>query len=214
MANYYELLNLQPTATVAEIKEAYLRERARLAGESDDNKPQEQLKELDTAYAVLVDPNQRAAYDRTLNIGAQSQALVLTQTPLPATVVTPQVPTPQQACPHCGALNPIKATICAECGKQISRPCPQCGQQVIMGQTVCSRCNTFIPEYDQQRFADAIATEQQVQQERREAQSRYDTMLAADHARINFGIIFWGVALFLCMALMLFAVVLMYNWAR
>jgi ribosomal protein L40E len=214
MANYYELLNLQPIATVAEIKEAYLRERARLASESDDDKAQEQLKELDTAYAVLVDPNQRAAYDRTLNIGTQSQALVLTQAPLPATVVTPQVPMPQQACPHCGALNPIKATICAECGKQISRPCPQCGQQVIMGQTVCSRCNTFLPEYDQQRFADAIATEQQVQEERREAQSRYDTMLVADHARINLGIIFWGVALFLCMALMLFAVVLMYNWAR
>lgn len=215
MANYYETLNLHPTATPAEIKEAYLRERARVTSETnDENQAQQQLKDLDDAYAVLVDPTQRMAYDRTLNIGTLNQALVLSQSPLPATIITPQVPIPQQACPHCGALNPIKATMCLTCGKQISRPCPNCGQQILLNQTVCPRCNTFIIEYDKQRFADAKATEQQVTEVRQEAQVRYDAMLDADRARISFGMVFWVVAFLLCFGLTLLGVILMYNSAR
>ncbi len=208
MAELYKTLNLLPTARPEEIRAAHARERERLLADNATDREEiaEQLLAVDEAYATLSDPNRRAAYDRSLGIGSAGGALVLATQP--TAVVAPQAPPApivQQACPQCGALNPIQATMCSECGKQVSRPCPTCGRPVVLGQTVCSRCNTFIPEYDQRRFAEGVAAEQRVQQVRIESDVRVQSLEATHRVQAVQGVIFWLVVLGLCIGLMALA---------
>lgn len=71
MNTYYTLLNIAPNATSDEIAAAYERQRERYSPEriaalGDDfaRVAAERTAELDRAYAVLSDPQRRAAYDR------------------------------------------------------------------------------------------------------------------------------------------------------
>jgi len=69
VASLYDLLGVPPDASVDEIHHAY-RERARAlhpdaAGDSADN--EEAMRELNEAWAILRDPDRRAAYDDTLD---------------------------------------------------------------------------------------------------------------------------------------------------
>lgn len=217
MTDYYQLLNLQPTATTSEIKTAYAHKRAKLSTSEAETEEQiaEQLSALDEAYAMLNDPNRRAAYDRSLHADSQAKALAIAEQP--SAIVAPHappVPIVQQACPHCGALNPIQATMCSECGEQVSRPCPNCGQPVILGQTVCTRCDTFVPEYDKRRFAEAVSTEQRVQQERRASEARVAALEVVHRANARWGALFWLVVVALCIGLTVLAVFLSNYFAQ
>jgi molecular chaperone DnaJ len=70
MANHYEILEVNPTASQSEIKQAY----RRLAKQHHpDHNPasssHEQITRINAAYEVLNDPSQRRFYDRTLGDG-------------------------------------------------------------------------------------------------------------------------------------------------
>ena len=71
--NYYDILEVSPTATLAEIKRSYHR-LARLH-HPDLNKEalDTHIKRLNRAYQTLRDPHKRAAYDEQL-AGVQRQA--------------------------------------------------------------------------------------------------------------------------------------------
>jgi len=77
--NYYDLLEVSPSATLAEIKRSYHR-LARLH-HPDLNKEalDIHIKRLNLAYQTLRDPHKRAAYDEQL-AGEQRQAALRLQT--------------------------------------------------------------------------------------------------------------------------------------
>ncbi len=210
MTNYYQILNLQPTATTTEIKAAYNRERARfLSNDEIDSEEQVavQLKAMEEAYATLVDPNQRTTYDRSLGPDISTRSLVVADQPTSIVLPeTPSAPIVQQPCPHCGELNPTQATMCGKCGGQLSRPCSQCGQAVLLGQTVCVRCNTIVPEYDQRRFAEAVVTEKRTGEERGASEIRVETLETTHTVNRKSGIIFWLVVFGLCIGLTMIAI--------
>ncbi len=216
MADLYQTLGVLPTAMPDEITTAYARERARLiaqeaAAEAGNPGAAGQLQALDEAYATLSDASRRAAYDRSAGGGSSPGALIVSTQP--NAIVVPQTPVPvvQQACPHCGALNPVQATMCSQCGQQVSRSCPNCGQPVLLNQTVCPRCNTVLKEYDLRRYAEAVVVEKYVNEDRSASEARVQAAEAVHRVRAVQGMFFWLVVCGTCVGLMVLAV-LAFNY--
>lgn len=205
MKNHYKLLNILTTATPEEIKEAYARTRAKwIASDLPEEEVSAALATLDEAYAILSDPGERTNYDRSISASADAaEPTALTLLERPATIVRPESLTPlvQQLCPYCDTPNPVQATMCLQCGKQISRPCPNCGQAVMLNQSVCSRCNTFVPEYDQRRMTQAMIVEQKTQAERTESEAKVQALESGHRVRAVQGVIFWVLVGMACIAL-------------
>lgn len=75
--NYYDILNVLPTATVEEIKQMY---RQQVREHHPDLHPgdraaEERIKLINSAWAVLSDGEQRGAYDRSLGRYATSGSI-------------------------------------------------------------------------------------------------------------------------------------------
>lgn len=194
MDNLYHILNLLPTASQDEIKDAYSSLHAQLMTSNlGDAELTSRLSELETAYAVLSDPNERSNYDRSLNSSSSNLQASITVLDQPATILRPEVTVPlvQRPCPYCGTPNPIQATMCGQCGQQISRPCPNCGHTVQLGQSVCPRCSTLLSEYDQRRLAQSLIVEHKTQTERLESESKVQALEAGHRVRATQGVVFW-----------------------
>ncbi|MGE5658448.1 MAG: J domain-containing protein [Actinomycetota bacterium] len=70
--NHYKLLEVAPTATQAEIKQAYRRLVKLFHPDSNSNTANhEQIIRINAAYEILGDPQQRQSYDRQLNYRSQ-----------------------------------------------------------------------------------------------------------------------------------------------
>ena len=69
--SYYDLLGVPPHATEMEIRSAYGRDVLKLQ-ESASDKVAQFRAALDAAFATLVDPTKRSAYDEALAAAAQS----------------------------------------------------------------------------------------------------------------------------------------------
>ncbi|NJM62276.1 MAG: DnaJ domain-containing protein [Oscillatoriales cyanobacterium RU_3_3] len=73
--NHYKTLNVTPTATQAEIKQAYRRLAKLLHPDSKNQRAgHEEIVRLNAAYEILGDPQQREFYDRQLSGDSQQQA--------------------------------------------------------------------------------------------------------------------------------------------
>ncbi len=67
MQNYYRILGVAPSATAAQIEQAYARERARLKRlAATDRAMKARLAELETGFDILGNPRRRMAYDLLL----------------------------------------------------------------------------------------------------------------------------------------------------
>lgn len=73
--DYYRTLGLGPEATAEEIRRAYRRLALEWHPDRNPGNPQaaERFVEISEAYAVLVDPAKRAAYDRARRLGAPAE---------------------------------------------------------------------------------------------------------------------------------------------
>ena len=216
MENFYQILGILPTASFEEIKEAYSRTRADLLSSNlDDSELSFKIESLESAYAILSDPGERANYDRSLTANANAgSSTALTLMERPGTILKPKSPTTpqvQQVCPYCGTPNPAQASVCLQCGQQMTRPCPSCGQAVMLTQSVCSRCNTFLPEYDQKRLAQALVVEQKTQSGRQESESKAQALEAHHRTRAAQGVLFWVIVGLGCVALTVIPIFI-YNY--
>jgi hypothetical protein len=210
--DYYEYLDIPATATLEEIKSAYLSKRAQLqSAEMDEPSRTEQLGLLDKAYAVLVEMAQDA--EIAFPVPEVTGSTALTLKGIAGDLALPQTPQtkPQRPCPHCGALNPIQATMCQVCGQQMARPCPACGQIISLIETVCPRCDAVIAEYDQRRFVEAEVIQKQVTDERRASRARVDALEAIHRLNAQLGVVFWVIVVMLCVGLTLITTFL-YNY--
>ena len=215
MENLYHVLGVLPTASLEEIKEAYLRVRAELATSGlDASEVLTKTKSLESAFAVLSDSGERANHDRSMTESANSSSsTALTLLERPGTILRPAAPTPQgqQICPYCGAPNPIQASVCLQCEQQMTRPCPNCGQAVMLTQSVCSRCNAFLPEYDQKRLAEALVAEQKTQSVRLKSEAKVQALEAHHRVRAVQGVFFWALVGLGCVSLTVIPI-LIYNY--
>lgn len=75
MNSYYELLGVPPNATEMEIRSAYGRDVLRLQEKASDSKVAQFRAALDGAFATLVDPAKRSAYDADLAAALQTNAV-------------------------------------------------------------------------------------------------------------------------------------------
>ncbi len=74
-SNHYNTLNVTPTATQGEIKQAYRRLAKLLHPDSKNQRAgHEEIVRLNAAYEILGDPQQREFYDRQLSRDSQQQA--------------------------------------------------------------------------------------------------------------------------------------------
>ncbi|MGH2473150.1 MAG: DnaJ domain-containing protein [Candidatus Limnocylindria bacterium] len=74
MNSYYELLGVPPNATELEIRSAYGRDVLRLQ-ETTSDKVSQFRAALDAAFATLVDPAKRSAYDAELAVAKENDAV-------------------------------------------------------------------------------------------------------------------------------------------
>ncbi len=85
MATHYDILEIQPTASQSDIKQAYRRlAKQHHPDRNPEGDSHEQITQINAAYEVLRDPSQRQFYDRTLGrrvpVGAGSADYATQQT--------------------------------------------------------------------------------------------------------------------------------------
>lgn len=200
----YQQLDIDPKASAEQITAAYLRERAKLyaVGDAADPEIATALDMLNEAYRILSDPTSRIVYDRSLGITPDSGTALVPARPMthPAPIVETLSESvgSQRECGNCGTLNPAEVMMCIVCGAQIGRPCPRCGHTIALNQPICDRCATPIAEYDRQRYGEATAIDQRIQQDRRAAEAHQQALEKVNSADSRNTTLFWILVVFGC----------------
>jgi hypothetical protein len=158
MPTYYEILQVSPTATVAEIEAAYETQCARVrrltnhTNPSAANKSRQGLQFLEQIHLTLTDLGRRAAYDASIDLKGSGDSTA--DSHAGSRSVVPSVPSPGQQqpadtwiCPQCQATIAIGKRFCNKCGQQLARECPQCGELVRITARFCQACGVNMEEY-------------------------------------------------------------------
>jgi hypothetical protein len=128
--NLYRLLYVQPEAPAEVIRASYRALMSALRAHPDLGGDTEVAARINHAYAVLSDPEQRAAYDRTLVRGAgrgERSRAAATATAAAAAAAAPSGAGSARAAPPAAASPP--SVVCAFCGQAALRrvsTCPRC----------------------------------------------------------------------------------------
>jgi len=164
MANYYEMVQVKPTATDKEIETAidarYNQWRALVTHHDDKVRDQanQAMRMLEQIRATLSDPAKRAVYDEAIGVRGATAGLVDPNAVLNVPrVVMPPPPPPRPpapkpatqetsasklwACQKCGEKNPEHTQFCYNCGAQLVRECPKCHKNTSLVATgFCGNC--------------------------------------------------------------------------
>ncbi len=195
MATYYDVLQVTPTATLAEIETAYEAQYnrwRRLVTHHDPdmvNRANQALQVLERLRVTLVDPAKRAAYDESIGLQGLVGGLAVLQArpqttrpapPPPRPRVEPQTPHNLGAgpsvnawvCPRCQTANAIHTRFCKQCGHKLGHECPQCGDLIEVAAQHCTRCGVDVERFVQQQQWEAEAQRRQQLQAEQEATKR------------------------------------------
>lgn len=123
--NFYRILQVQPEAPSEVIKASYRAMMTTLRAHPDHGGDHEAAAQLNAAYAVLSDPQRRAAYDKTLRRATTGPAT--TAKPAYAAAPDPQDWLVNHRCPFCGkpwaGTRPKVASHCHHCESPLT-PAP------------------------------------------------------------------------------------------
>lgn len=182
MPNYYELIELVPTATTPEIENAidarYNQWRALVTHHDPNvvNQANQAIQLLEKIRGILTDPAKRNDYDEAIGIkgvtaGLADPTALLTVPVLP---MTPPAPNPTHGavggagvvnawvCPKCAVANGIGTRFCKNCGTALGRECPNCGKTIEAAARFCPDCGVDV--------AKATLAKQIAEQEKRRAE--------------------------------------------
>jgi hypothetical protein len=162
MANYYGILKVQPTATIAEIQTAcedQYNQWRRLVTHHDPNianQASQALQMLETIRTTLTDPSKRAGYDAGIglsHVGELADPTAILQGMPPTPPSTERVSETAKdlhprvdvwLCPQCNTPSAVGMRFCKNCGQSIGEECPNCAKMVEVGAQFCPHCGTKI----------------------------------------------------------------------
>lgn len=171
--NPYQLLALKPLeADQAKIRAAYQLQVAALSRQNVEKDPtlwEEIQREVDEAFALLADSEQKAMLDAAIRRrGGESHPANPAGSAASGTAVT---------CRHCQRQNPANRRFCGGCGQSLWEKCPQCGAEASAEERFCGTCGADI-------VGGLAAKNQQCQQQFQEAlrlagEHRFDAAITA-----------------------------------
>lgn len=137
--NLYRILQVQPEAVPEVIKASYRALIGTLRAHPDLGGDHETAARLNAAYAVLSDPERRAAYDRSLRRGPRSAppAAARAAAPVPETAAALRGWREARRCPFCGTrwtALPRPAPRCTACDSPLTpAPSDAMGEAELLG---------------------------------------------------------------------------------
>jgi hypothetical protein len=183
MSTYYEILQIQPNSSNAEIQAAVdlqYNQWRRLVTIHDPkmvNQANQALQALETIRSTLTDPGKRSVYDAAIGVNdvvggildpnftgssfSTSQGLP-TDSSMHSTSNTPVVPskasrrTDAWVCPKCQTANKIGSQYCESCGTKISHKCPKCKKATEIGNAFCPYCGADKKAVFQKKLDDEV----------------------------------------------------------
>lgn len=164
MPTYYEVLKLEPSASVKAIETAIddLYDQYRRLVNHHDPEVVEQanraLRHLEDIRLTLTNPEKRAIYDQSLSFGGLADPAALLQAAgAGAGITTP--PAVKSAardsdaeekpwrCGNCGKVNREGSKRCSNCQNVLARDCPNgCGGVVLIDERYCSNCGVNVED--------------------------------------------------------------------
>ena len=192
MENYYEVLDLSPEAESEEIRAAcetqYNEWRQRVVHHDPKivEKANANLRRIEEARAILLDPDKRAQYDARLGmgtIGGLGDPLKQPEAPTPAPGMGAkgrQVSTPTAekrfdawVCEKCQTVNPVGTRFCGSCGAKLAEACPECDALVKVNATFCPNCGIDVREAREKReIEEREAEARRIREEQRRAKRK------------------------------------------
>lgn len=215
VASYYEVLQVLPTATGAEIEAAYEQQYnhwRRLVTHHDPamvEQANQALRALEKVRATLTDPAKREVYDAGLGLrgpvgGLADPAAALSATPRftppPARPTQPTAeskPLDAWLCPQCGAISLMGTRFCKGCGHSIGRDCPQCSQLIEATAQFCAHCGADVQKVESQRQqvrSKIESLKRQLEELRANLPSKdsLDIKISPETARVGLSLIYGG----------------------
>ncbi|MAU09042.1 MAG: hypothetical protein CL607_04410 [Anaerolineaceae bacterium] len=181
--NYYEVLQVDQTAGMNEIEEAYRREYNKWSKLINHHDPDMQdsarknLRLIEAAKTTLLDASKRSEHDSALASGLYDESAKPNLTAVAGMpVMTP--PPPQKSskkesptlknaweCTDCDTVNSPGTMYCISCGTQLGKNCPECGHTLPVSAEFCTNCGVNFQQREWEIEQDQIAAEKAARQQ-------------------------------------------------
>lgn len=181
--NYYEVLQVDQTAGMNEIEEAYRREYNKWSKLINHHEPDMQdnarknLRLIEIAKTTLLDATKRSEHDSALASGIYDESAKPNPTPMAGMrVMTP--PAPQKSskkesptlknaweCTNCDTANSPGTMFCISCGSQLGKNCPECSHTLPVSAEFCTNCGVNFQQREWELEQEQIAAEKAARQE-------------------------------------------------